>query len=75
MVRGLRLESDLARALIAYAEQQARAHDVEPNIAAAARDLLRKGLSLCSGAHSCEREGYFRGIAQARRKMAEAGNS
>jgi hypothetical protein len=72
VARGLRLEPDLARALRAYAVKVAEEHETEVNIAAAARDLLRRALGLCSGAHSCEREGYFRGLAEARRKLATA---
>lgn len=80
MIRGLRLEPDLAQALTAYAETQADAHSlatgevIPPNVVAAARDLLRRGLGLRSNDHrsSCEREGYFRGLAEARRKMADA---
>ncbi len=78
LVRGLRLETDLAAALADYAQTQAREHSeaagelIEPNMAGAARDLLRRGLGLCSGAHSCEREGFFRGLREARQKMASA---
>lgn len=72
---GLRMEPDLARAFLAYAETQAQAHGIErPNLTAAARDLLRRALGLCKGEHSCRREGYFAGLAEARKKMAEALN-
>ncbi len=72
LVRGLRLEPDLAAALRAYSVQQGLAHGMAPNMAAAARDLLRKGLVLCSGEHSCQKEGYFAGLAEARKRIGEA---
>lgn len=72
LIRGLRLEPDLARALTAYAQTQAQAHGTDINMASAARDLLRLGLKLCSGRHSCDREGYFAGVARAKQEMATA---
>lgn len=88
LVRGLRLEPALARALRVYAEKQAEEHTTatgeatEVNMAAAARDLLRRGLAAVAGGgyfngatavnDSGYREGYFRGLAEARRKIAEA---
>lgn len=72
VLRGLRLEPDLAHALQNYAQGQAEIHGVDVNMAAAARTLLRQALGVCNGEHACQREGYFRGLAEARRKMAEA---
>jgi hypothetical protein len=72
VVRGLRLEPDLARALRQYAQAQAQAHGVEVNIASAARTLLRQGLNVARGEHNCRREGYFAGLAEARKKIAGA---
>ena len=73
IVRGLRLEPDLANALRLYAEKQARAHGNDKiNMASAARTLLREGLRLVHGEHNCTREGYFAGIADAKAKMAAA---
>lgn len=74
VISGLRLEKELALALVAYAETMAEAHKAPMNVAAAARDLIRRGLAATKGQHapSCDREGYFRGIAEAREKMARA---
>jgi cytochrome c-type biogenesis protein CcmH/NrfG len=72
IVRGLRLEPDLAEALKRYAETQAKAHGAPVNMASAARTLLREGLRLEHGEHNCKKEGYFAGIAEAREKMATA---
>jgi hypothetical protein len=71
VLRGLRLEPDLAKALRAYAETQAKAHGEEsPNMSAAARTLLRLALNVARGEHSCKREGYFAGLKEARQKIA-----
>lgn len=73
VVRGLRLEPDLAQALVSYAESQAKAHGGAPiNMAAAARTLLREALGVAHGEHNCKSEGYFRGLAEARKKLGEA---
>ena len=71
VLRGLRLEPDLASALRAYADSQAKAHGVDANMAAAARTLLREALDVAHGAHNCKREGYFAGLAEARTKIAK----
>lgn len=71
MVRGLRLEPDLAKALVLYAETQAKAHGGAPvNMAATVRTLLREALGVVHGEHNCKSEGYFRGLAEARKKIA-----
>lgn len=70
VLRGLRLEPDLAAALVAYAQHQSAEHGTVLNLAAAARDLLRRQLGVCTAGHSCHREGYFAGLAEARRKLA-----
>lgn len=72
LIRGLRLEPNLAIALRRYAESQAVAHGAAPNMAAAARTLLRQALQVERGEHNCKREGYFAGLAEARRKIAKA---
>ena len=73
VLRGLRLEPDLAKALVLYAESQARTHGKAPiNMAAAARTLLREALGVAHGEHNCSSEGYFRGLAEARKKIAGA---
>ena len=73
LVPGLRMEPDLARAFIQYAHSHAEHHGLpSPNLTAAARDLLRRGLEMCSNEHSCKKEGYFAGLAEARQKMAQA---
>ena len=54
VVRGLRLEPDLVRDLRAYAVKQAKDHDIrdpktkelKPNMASAARHLIRIGLGI-----------------------------
>lgn len=86
LVRGLRLEPELAQALRFYAEKQAEENALAtgeptaPNMASAARDLLRRGLATIGGGQfsgaavlddSGYREGYFRGLAEVRRKIAE----
>ncbi len=74
VIAGLRLEPELAQALVEYARGQAAAHgEARANVASAARDLLRRGLDLCSSEHSCAKEGYFRGLAEARAGLAGAG--
>ena len=86
LIRGLRLEPELARAVRAYAVQRAQDHSavkgetVQPNMAAAARDLMRRGLAGCAvefhgtgGRDSGYREGYFAGLAEARREMGKVG--
>lgn len=82
VIAGLRMEPELARALRTYAEKMAQEHSIEvearggapvrPNVAAAARDLLRRALSVCDSEHSCRREGYFAGLAEARVQMGTA---
>lgn len=80
VISGLRLETDLAGALCLYAEDMAETHTNEdgspakPNVAAAARDLIRRGLLATRGRHRpfCEIEGYFKGIADAKRKITDA---
>lgn len=73
LIPGLRMDPELARAFLVYAESHAEMHGLEkPNLTAVARDLLRRGLDLCDGEHSCRKEGYFAGLAEARKKMAEA---
>jgi len=71
VLRGLRLEPDLAQALRRYAETQAVAHGEDTvNMASAARTLLREALRLAHGEHACTREGYFKGLREARQKIA-----
>jgi hypothetical protein len=72
VLRGLRLEPDLARALRRYAETQATAHGQAVNLASAARTLLREALQVAKGEHNCRREGYFAGLREARTKIAGA---
>lgn len=72
VLRGLRLEPDLALALRKYAESQAVSHGIGVNMAAAARTLLREALRTSQGVHNCKREGYFAGLAEARTKIATA---
>ncbi len=75
VISGLRLETDLAAELVDYARDMAGAHGEEKaNVAAAARDLIRRGLLATGGRHRpfCEIEGYFKGIAEAKRKIANA---
>jgi len=71
------MDTELANAVTEYTKWYAREHEVEPNVAAAVRHLLREALSHgghmdCHGAASCRKEGYFAGIAETRRKLAEA---
>ena len=74
VIRGLRMETELAQALTRYAESQAKAHGLKKaNLASAARHLIRIALKT-NPEHSCKREGYFAGIAESKRKMAEALN-
>jgi hypothetical protein len=70
VLRGLRLEPDLARALRRYAGTQAAAHGQAVNLAAAARMLLREALGVAHGEHNCKREGFFAGLREARQKIA-----
>ena len=72
LIRGLRLEPELARAVTAYAEDQAAMHETKINMASAARDLLRRGLKATAGRHSCDQEAYFRALAEARKRIAKA---
>jgi hypothetical protein len=73
VLRGLRLEPDLAKALRRYAETQAQAHgESSVNMAAAARTLLRSALNVAKGEHACKREAYFTGLREARQKIAGA---
>jgi hypothetical protein len=72
VLRGLRLEPDLARALRRYAETQAKTHGQEVNLASAARTLLREALGVARGEHNCKREGFFAGLREARAKIAGA---
>jgi hypothetical protein len=65
------MDKELEAAFLAYAETQAKAHDVPVNLLSAARDLLRRALKM-NPRHSCEKEGFYKGIADARKKMAEA---
>jgi len=85
LVRGLRLEVPMAQAIRRYAVELAGKHadlagkPTEPNMAAAARDLLRRGLATLGsqfhGAGSPDdagyREGYLRGLADVRKRLAE----
>lgn len=78
VIAGLRMEPELARDLRVYAENHAALHELkQPNVAAAARHLLREALAHggfggCHGEVSCRREGYFAGLAEARSKLGEA---
>jgi len=72
VLRGLRLEPDLARALRQYAKSQAATHGQDVNLASAARTLLREALGVARGEHNCRREGYFAGLREARTKIAGA---
>jgi len=75
VIAGLRMEPELAQAVRGYAEKHAEEHALErPNVAAAARHLLREALThggylQCHGSASCRKEGYFAGIAEARAKF------
>lgn len=72
VVRGLRLEPDLARALRRYAETQALTHGEKVNMASSARVLLREALNVARGEHNCKREGYFAGLREARERLTRA---
>jgi hypothetical protein len=72
LIRGLRLESDLAAQVLDYAKTMAAELGLpEPNAAAAARHLMRLGLQY-SAADSCHREGFKAGLAMGKRRMNQA---
>lgn len=73
VIRGLRMDTNLAAVVLDVAKQIAAATGEPPNAAGAARHLIRIGSEQWTGVSSMEREGFFRGIAEAKRKFAEAG--
>ena len=73
IIRCMKLEADFAQAFVTFANNYAVQHQLpQVSYLAAARHLMRLGLEFCSEEHSCEREGYFRGIAEAKAKLAGA---
>ena len=58
--------AELEAAFVKYAKSQAKAHGVDVNLTSAARDLLRRALGM-TPAHSCNKEGFYRGVAEAKR--------
>jgi hypothetical protein len=71
-IKGLRFENDVRERITAYAEEMAAAHQTEVNLAAAVRDLVRRGLGATRGRHSCDYEAYLQALGEARRRIAEA---
>lgn len=65
------MDPELEAAFRAYAESQAEAHSTAVNYTSSARDLLRRALKMAPE-HSCRKEGYYAGLAEGKRKLAEA---
>lgn len=72
VIRGLRLEPELADLILQLAQERAEALGEEPNAAATARHLMRIGSGRWTAVSSAEREGFFRGVAEAKRRFAES---
>jgi hypothetical protein len=65
------MDPELEAAFRAYAESQAEEHGTAVNYTSSGRDLMRRALKM-TPEHSCKKEGYYAGLAEGKRKLAEA---